>query len=81
MALILFNVTHQTIDIIKWHGLTSVALILVLLIFGCTGLLIKLSFVNFIAFGGFGSPVNRPINNLILIDQVSDYRRAKRELF
>ena len=78
MALILFNVTHQTIDIIKWHGLTSVALILVLLIFGCTGLLIKLSFVNFIAFG---SPVNRPINNLILIDQVSDYRCAKRKLF
>ena len=78
MALILFNVTHQTIDIIKWHGLTSVALILVLLIFGCTGLLIKFSFVNFIAFG---SPVNRPINNLILIDQVSDYRCAKRKLF
>ena len=74
MTPILYNVTHQTIDIIQWHGLTSVALILVLLIFGCTGLLIKFLFVNFIAFG---SPVNRPINNLILIDQVSDYRCAK----
>ena len=67
MTLILNNVTTQTVDVIRWHGVTTALLILVLVVFGSTGVLIKFSFVNFIAFG---SPVNRPINILILIDQV-----------
>ena len=67
MTIVLNNITDETIGIIKWQGSISLILIGILVIFGCIGLVIKAMFVSFIAFS---SSKDRPINLLILIDQV-----------
>ena len=67
MTIVLNNITDETIGIIKWQGSISLILIGILVIFGCIGLVIKAMFVSFIAQN---SSKDRPINLLILIDQV-----------
>ena len=67
MTIVLNNITDETIGIIKWQGPISLILIGILVIFGCIGLVIKAMFVSFIAYN---SSKDRPINLLILIDQV-----------
>ena len=67
MTIILNNITDETIGIIKWQGSVSLVLIGILVIFGGIGLVIKAMFVSFIAHN---SSKDRPINLLILIDQV-----------
>ena len=67
MTIVLNNITDETIGIIKWQGSISLILIGILVIFGCVGLVIKAMFVSFIAQN---SSKDRPINLLILIDQV-----------
>ena len=67
MTIVLNNITDETIGIIKWQGPISLILIGILVIFGGIGLVIKAMFVSFIAYN---SSKDRPINLLILIDQV-----------
>ena len=67
MTIVLNNITDETIGIIKWQGSISLILIGILVIFGCIGLVIKAMFVSFIAYN---SSKDRPINLLLLIDQV-----------
>ena len=67
MTIVLNNITDETIGIIKWQGPISFILIGILVIFGGIGLVIKAMFVSFIAYN---SSKDRPINLLILIDQV-----------
>ena len=68
MTVVLNNITDETIGIIKWQGPISFVLIGILVIFGCTGLVIKAMFVSFIAYNS--KKRDRPINLLIFIDQV-----------
>jgi hypothetical protein len=67
MTIVLNNITDETIGIIKWQGSITLILIGILVIFGSIGLVIKAMFVSFIAQN---SSKDRPINLLILIDQV-----------
>ena len=70
MTIVLNNITDETIGIIKWQGSISLILIGILVIFGGIGLVIKAMFVSFIAHN---SSKDRPINLLILIDQVRPF--------
>ena len=67
MTIVLNNITDETIGIIKWQGSISLILIGILVICGSIGLVIKAMFVRFIAYN---SSKDRPINLLIVIDQV-----------
>ena len=59
--------TNAAIDIIAWEGWRSVLFIACLIIAGSVGLAINYLFIRYIRTK---AELNRPINNMIIIDQV-----------
>ena len=69
----MLNWTHlvnESIQLVKWTGVNSVVLVIFTIFIGLVGMISKGLIINYVLRF---APKNRPINTLMLFEQVSKY--------